>query len=212
MALGGRASQAPRARVRHSWSTVRTCQPLIYPQRPGDRDPGTAVPAYPQASQLDAAIHGMQAVSYRACAHSAASDTAPQSARTLTGRRTCGCSVEQSWASCSTTSGVSMTAGMVLLLVACDDAARRGLPLAEQSARRYWRGVEGGSVLRNNLSCLTENIRHGSAKAKLIVFIVDSKIGNAWSVPRVWRTTNRANRAITSFTLVGRSCDCPCKP
>ena len=84
-----------------------------------------------------------------------------------------------------------MTAGMVLLLVACDDVERRGLPLAEQSARRYWRGVEGGTVLRNNLSCLTENIRHGSAKAKLIVFIVDSKNGNAWECTQSVACRNR---------------------
>ena len=33
------------------------------------------------------------------------------------------------------------------LLVVCYDTKGRGLPLAEQSARRYWRGVEGGTVL-----------------------------------------------------------------
>ena len=87
MSLVGLASRATRARVRQSWSTVRKCQPLIHPHRPEYRDPGTAVPACPQASQSDAAIRGRQAVSYTACERSAASDTAPQYARTLTGRR-----------------------------------------------------------------------------------------------------------------------------
>jgi hypothetical protein len=55
---------------------------------------------------------------------------------------------------------------------------KAGLPLAEQSAHRYWRGVEGGTVLSHNSFSLKENIRHGSAKAKLIVFIDDSKNNN----------------------------------
>jgi hypothetical protein len=33
------------------------------------------------------------------------------------------------------------------LLVVGHDTQGRGLPLAEQSARWYWRGVEGGTVL-----------------------------------------------------------------
>jgi len=79
---------------------------------------------------------------------------------------------------------------MVLLLVACYDVERRGLPLAEQSARRYWRGVEGGTVLSHNSSCLEENIRHGSAKAKLIVLINNSKNDN-----RRWERTQCVQRA-----------------
>ena len=53
------------------------------------------------------------------------------------------------------------------------------LSLAEQSARRYWRGVEGGTVLSHNSLSLPENISHYFAKAKLIVFINGSKNGNA---------------------------------
>jgi len=69
---------------------------------------------------------------------------------------------------------------MGLLLVARDDISGRGLPLAEQSARRYWRGVEGGTVLNHNSSYLQENIGHHSTKEKLIVFINGSKNGNVW--------------------------------
>jgi hypothetical protein len=66
----------------------------------------------------------------------------------------------------------------VLLLVAGYDGKGRGLPLAEQPGYRPWCGVEGGTVLSHNSSSLEENIRHGYAKAKLIVFINDSKNGN----------------------------------
>jgi len=68
---------------------------------------------------------------------------------------------------------------MVLLLVAQDDISGRGLPLAKQSARRDWRGVEGGTVLNHNSSYLQENIGHYSSKEKLIIFINGSKNGNA---------------------------------
>jgi hypothetical protein len=50
-----------------------------------------------------------------------------------------------------------------------------GLSLAEQPGCRHWCGVEGGTVLSYNSISLEENIRHGSSKAKLIVFINGSK-------------------------------------
>jgi hypothetical protein len=56
--------------------------------------------------------------------------------------------------------------------------SKAGLPLAEQSAYKYWRSVEGGTVLSHNSLSLGENIRHDSAKAKLIAFMGCSKKGN----------------------------------
>jgi hypothetical protein len=67
----------------------------------------------------------------------------------------------------------------------------RGLPLAEQPGCRHWCGVEGGTVLSQNSLSLEENIRHGSAKAKLIVFIDDSKNVNGRESPERGRGANR---------------------
>ena len=52
-----------------------------------------------------------------------------------------------------------------------------GLPLAEPSAHRYWRGVKGGSVLSCHGISL-QNIREGAAQAKLIVLIGISRNDN----------------------------------
>jgi hypothetical protein len=62
--------------------------------------------------------------------------------------------------------------------VAGYDAEGRGLPLAEQSARRYWRGVEGGTVLSHHSSSLKEKIGDHIAKEKLIIFVTGSKNNN----------------------------------
>ena len=136
--------------------------------------------ASPQASQLGESICGIWALSYAACGHSAASYTVPQYARTLNGLRVLGDVLHrgyvllvQPFQGCQ-----SLTAWQYSF--SQDTSYEDGeLPLAEQSARRYWRGVEGGTVLSHNSLSLPENISHYFAKAKLIVFIDDSKNGNA---------------------------------
>jgi hypothetical protein len=110
----------------------------------------------------------------------AASYTAPQYARTLNELRVLGDVLHREYVL-----RVQLFQGCQSLMAwqysfSQDTSYEDGeLPLAEQSARRYWRGVEGGTVLNLSLTVSQENIGHYLAKAKLIVFIDDSKNSNA---------------------------------
>src|SRR5262252_7431470 len=127
---------------------------LIHPHRPGYRDSGTPVRASRQAFQSGEAIHGMRTAYHGVCKLYAVSHTATPCARIRDDLHVPEAALYRGRVLHRRhVLRVQLFQGRQLLTAwqysfPQDMSYESGeLPLAEQSARRYWRSVEGGTVL-----------------------------------------------------------------